>query len=157
MRRISMGLIAGMLCAGLAPLSAQSVHDEITLTREQIETERQEIMTLNLQLSEAESKVFWPLYREYRGEMAALGDRFVKLLEDYATKYETLTDVDAAAMIDEMLSIQASENKIMARYAGKMQKAVPAKTVARCLQIENQLNHLLRALVADEIPLVKNK
>lgn len=157
MTRISMGLIAGMLCAALAPLSAQSVHDEITLTREQIQTERQEIMTLNLQLSEAESKVFWPLYREYRGEMAALGDRFVKLLEDYAGKYETLTDADAAAMIDEMLSIQASENKIMSRYAGKLQKVVPARTVARFLQIENQLNHLLRALVADEIPLVRNK
>ena len=157
MRAIRKGLIAAALCATLAPVSAQSLHDEITLTREQIQTERQEIMTLNLQLSEEESKVFWPLYREYRGEMASLGDRFVKLLEDYAGKYKTLSDAEASAMIDEWLSIQSSENKVMAKYAGKMQKVVPAKTVARFLQIENQLNHMLRAMVADEIPLVRNK
>jgi hypothetical protein len=71
--------------------------------------------------------------------------------------YKTLTNEQASAMLDESLSVQQDENKVMTRYINRMQKDLPAKTVARFFQIENQLNHILRAQVADQIPLVRNK
>jgi hypothetical protein len=145
------------LLAGMTVVSAQALHDEIALTRQEIQTERQAIVAANLQLSDAEAKAFWPLYRAYRQEVSALGDKYVKLLEDYAANYQSLTDEQASKMLDEGLSLIGEENKIMIKHAKKMRQAVPVKTVARFFQIETQLNHMLRLELADQIPLVQNK
>jgi len=153
-------LIAGTLliaAATIAPVGAQTLHDEIALTRQEIQSDRQAIVAANLQLSEAESKVFWPLYRAYREDITSLGDRMVSLMDDYAANYKTLTDEKASALLDESFSIQADEIRIMMKHAKKMRASLSGKTVARFFQIENQLNHILRAQLADEIPLVKNR
>jgi hypothetical protein len=157
MRNAIPALLMIAALAGVTPLSAQAMHDEIALTRQQIQSDRQEIVAANLQLSEAESKVFWPLYKAYRQEISVLGDRYVKLLEDYAKNYKSITDEQAAKMTDDSLSLLGDENKIMVKHAKKMRQTVSARTVARFFQIETQLNNMLRADLADEIPLVKNK
>jgi len=157
MRRILFAVILMATAAVLIPSGAQTLHDEIAFTRQEIQTDRQGIVAANLQLSDAESKIFWPLYRSYRQEIDSLGDRLVKLLEDYAANYKTLTDEKASSLLNESLSIQADEIKIMSKHSKKMRQTLSPKTVARFFQIENQLNHILRAELADEIPLVKNK
>jgi hypothetical protein len=157
MRNAIPALLMIAALAGVTPLSAQAMHDEIALTRQQIQSDRQEIVAANLQLSEAESKVFWPLYKAYRQEISVLGDRYVKLLEDYAKNYKSITDEQAAKMTDDSLSLLGDENKIMVKHAKKMRQTVSARTVARFFQIETQLNNMLRADLADEIPLVRNK
>jgi hypothetical protein len=149
-------LIIGLLAGGTV-VSAQTLHDEIALTRQQIQSDRQEIVAANLQLSDAEGKTFWPLYRAYRQEVSVLGDKYVKLIEDYAATYKSLTDEQAAKFLNESLTLIDDENKLMVKHAKKMQQTVPAKTVARFFQIETQLNAMLRVELADEIPLVKNK
>jgi hypothetical protein len=157
MNRVLIAVLGIAILASFAPARAQAMHDDIALTRQQIQSDRQEIVAANLQLSDAESKAFWPLYRAYREEIAKVGDRYVKLLEDYAASYTTLTNEQASAMLDESLSILGTENKIMTKHAKKMRETISAKTVARFFQIETQLNNMLRAELADEIPLVSNK
>ena len=49
-----------------------------------------------MDLRPRKSEAFWPLYREYRIEMAKVGDRVSKLLVDYAGQYDTLTDEQAS-------------------------------------------------------------
>ncbi len=157
MKRILFTVILMAAAAVMIPARAQGLHDEIALTRQEIQTDRQAIVAANLQLSETEATAFWPLYRAYRQDIDVLGDRMVKLMEDYAANYKTLTDDKASSLLDESLSIQADEIKIMSKHAKKMRASLSGKTVARFFQIENQLNHILRAQLADEIPLVKNK
>lgn len=157
MKRILIAALGIALLSSLAPARAQALHDEIALTRQQIQSDRQEIVAANLQLSEAEAKIFWPLYRAYRQEVQKLGDRYVKLIEDYAANYKTMTNEQASAMLDESLSIMGDEAKLMAKHAKKMRETVSARTVTRFFQIETQLNNMLRLELQDEIPLVKNK
>jgi hypothetical protein len=145
-KRILFTVILMAAAAVMIPARAQGLHDEIALTRQEIQTDRQAIVAANL-----------PLYRAYRQDIDVLGDRMVKLMEDYAANYKTLTDDKASSLLDESLSIQADEIKIMSKHAKKMRASLSGKTVARFFQIENQLNHILRAQLADEIPLVKNK
>ena len=157
MRRILLSMVGIALLAAFTPAFSQALHDEIALTRQQIQSDRQEIVASNLQLSDSEAKTFWPLYRAYRQEIAVVGDKYVKVLEDYAANYKTLTNQQASTMLDQSLSILAEENKIMTKHAKKMRETISAKTVARFFQIENQLNNMLRLELADEIPLVSNK
>lgn len=138
-----------------APPSAQTLTDEKELTKSVIRTERQAILTANLGLTEAESRVFWPLFRDYGAEMDGLTDRKLRLVEDYARQYATLTDEQAAALMDEYLSIQKDEVKARQKWFDRFRKDLPARTVVRFLQIENKLDAVLQAEAAHAIPLVR--
>lgn len=140
-----------------APAARAQVQSEIALTRADIQTERQALVAENLPLTEDQAKVFWPMYRTYREEMAKLGDRFVALVEDYAKNYETMTDPQASTMIKEFLKIQKEEVAIKTAWVPKFEKILPATAVARFFQIENKLDLIVRAEVAAEIPLVAHE
>src|SRR5262245_31572406 len=101
---------------------------EIEVTRADIQTDRKAIVAANLPLSEAQASAFWPVYREYRGEMDVVGDRTVKLLTDYAASYETLTDDKASALVTEHLNIQKELLKIKSKYAPRFDKVLPPKS-----------------------------
>ncbi len=129
----------------------------VELTRQMIQTERQAIVAANMDLTEAESEAFWPVYREYRDSMAKVGDRQAALIMDYAKSYETMTDLQAEEMVKEMLDIRKKELSVRGDYVKKMGKVLPPKKVARFFQIENKLDSVIQYELASEIPLVKTK
>ena len=150
--------IAGIALAGLVWTTAAfaQTHHEIALTRAEIQTERQAIVAANLPMTEEQAKAFWPLYREYRDELAKAGDRTVALIESYAADYKSMDDAKSQAMIDEFFSIRKDETKIMSSWMPKFGKVLPATSVARFLQIENKLDAIIRFELAAEIPLVES-
>ena len=152
------GMLACMAFALLAAVASPAlaqVESEVALTRAEIQTERQAIVAANLPLTEEQAKAFWPLYREYRLEMAGLGDSYVKLIEDFAKNYEGLTDEQAKKLLEDMLSNQKQETKIKSDWISKFGKVMPMTAVARFYQIENKLDAIVRLEVAAEVPLVK--
>jgi hypothetical protein len=151
MRRALAVVLLSTLGSGVA--SAQ--RSEIELTRQEIQTERQAIVAKNLPLTEQQSAAFWPLYREYRGALAPLGDRYVALLTDYAGKYGSLTDPDADAMLKEFMTIQNEKMKVQSKYVDRFRKMLPATLVARFYQIENKLDVIVSYDLTSEIPLAQ--
>jgi hypothetical protein len=137
-----------------APLQAQ-VNDDLALTRQEIQTRRQEIVAVNLGLPDSLGNVFWPQYREYRQEMAQGGDRIQQLILDYAKNYQTLTDEQAKRMTDDWFAIQKDQLETRKKWVAKFQKILPAKTVTRFVQIENRLDTIVSAGLMEQIPLVK--
>src|SRR6185436_4640087 len=112
MRNHSTAVLAFAAFAVLAlatPVVAQTLTDEKELTKSVISTERQAIVSDNMNLTEAQGKVFWPLYREYGAEMDQITDRKLKLMEDYAHKYEGLTDEEASSVMADYFAIQKDE------------------------------------------------
>ena len=65
------------------------------LLRSDVRAEKVAILTEVMGFTEAEDAAFWPIYREYDGEMAKLGDQRLALITDYANEYATLTDAAA--------------------------------------------------------------
>ena len=156
MKKTLICLVFAMIAAITSTAWAQVEH-EIALTRAEIQTERQAIVAENLPLTEEQAKAFWPLFRDYRQELAGIGDRYVKLIEDYAKNYATMTDEQAKKLLDEMLSVQKDELKIKSDWVSKFGKALPMTAVARFYQIENKLDAIVRLELAAEIPLVEHK
>ena len=147
-------LMFTLLLVTLSAVQAQERHD-IELDRATIQSERQSIVAANLPMSEEQAKAFWPMFREYRAEMAKLGDRAVNLVLDYAKNLETLSDAQATAMLDEYLAIQKDESKIKSAWVPKFRKILPSTAVTRFYQIENKLDAIIRIAAAEEIPLVE--
>jgi hypothetical protein len=128
---------------------------DIALTRASIQLRRQAIVTSVMDLSPTEAQSFWPLYREYRMEMAKVGDRVSKLLVDYAGQYDTLTDEQAKKIMNEWLSIEKAKMGVKSKYVSRFQKIMPARKVMRFFQADNKLDAVLNAQLASVVPLAR--
>lgn len=134
------------------------IKDVVELTRKQVETERQAIVTENLNLSDKESEVFWPMYRDYMADRSKIGDKRVALIKSYASSYKTMDDETAKKLLDQAFSVDEERMKLKRSWAKKMSKAVSPITTARFFQIEHQLDLIVDAGIADQVPLmVKGK
>lgn len=148
-------ITAIIVVVGVAVTAGAQVKDEIELTRSVIQTERQAIVGASLELTDEQADLFWPIYREYRNEMATIGDRTVAQITSFADNYDNMTDAMASEMIDEFFAIEQAELKVRKKYAKQLRKVLPAVTVARFIQIENKLDALIDAELADQIPLMR--
>ena len=134
---------------------AQDIQSEIELTRAVIQTERQALVAAGLDLTPAEADAFWPLYREYQGQRAILGDSEVKLITDYADNYGVMTDDKAKKMLDDWFDLESKDLALKKKYAKKFRKILPDLKVTRYFQIENKLDAVIDNELAAEIPLVE--
>ena len=156
MKYVSM--LAILLVVALAlPLAAQEEKpaDNMDIVRAAIRAEKKVLVAENMQLTESEAKAFWPVYEEYETAMKGIGDRTVKLIENYATIHQVMTDDGAAKLLKEFMSIQSERLKLLESFLPKFQKVLPATKVARFYQIENKVRAVVDYDIASEIPLIK--
>jgi len=153
MMKISGTLLGLVLLATIgAPTFAQTATD-IELTRANIQTARQAIIADAMKLTDDESLAFWPAYRDYRLDMARLGDRLVKVITEFAAADANLNDDQANRLLDEYLDIRAKEVSVKKKYVGVFRKLLPAPKVTRFFQLENKLDAVVAYDLAQSIPL----
>jgi len=128
--------------------------DALQQLRADIQADRQAVVAANLKLTDAEGAAFWPVYREYRGEIAKVGDRLQKLIQDYARVYDTATAEQAKLLVDEMMAIQRADLTVKEAFLPRLRKVLPEIKVARFLQIENELDAVTRLGLAADMPLI---
>jgi hypothetical protein len=145
---LGLALIVGFA----APAHAQAA-TEIELTRAHIQKARQAIIADAMKLTEDESLAFWPAYRDYRVDMARLGDRLVKVITEFVAAEAALNDEQANRLMSEYLDIKAKDVSVKKKYVGVFRKLLPAPKVARFFQLENKLDAIVNYDLALTIPL----
>ena len=111
-----------------------------------------------MQLNDREAKIFWPVYRKYEAELVKVNDQRVALIKSYAAKYDTLTDADAKAMIDQSVDFDSRRAEARKKYAKEFLKAgLSPLTVARFIQLEHRLDLIVDVELAYELPMMLNK
>jgi polyhydroxyalkanoate synthesis regulator phasin len=147
-------LVAAMTVWFVSPVVAQ---DNMQILRDKIKADKKLVVAANMDLTEAEAKGFWPVYEEYQKDLTGINQRIGKLIESYAADYRAtaLTDEQAQKLIDELVAIEKTEGGLQASYAPKLNKVLPAKKVARYLQIENKIRAALKYELAANIPVVQ--
>jgi hypothetical protein len=137
-----------------AQVPVEVTNDEQILLK-QVQTDKRAIYAKALELSDAESRVFWPVYDEYEGKVKALDDRFLNLVNDYAAHYESLDDTRAAAMLKEKMAIEKDRMALKQKYTAKVAKVLPPKKALRYAQVETRVDNMLRTNVYSLIPLAQ--
>jgi hypothetical protein len=134
------------------PLDQGVVADEQILLK-QVMTDKRSVFTNNLEMTASESAKFWPIYEEYEGKLKKLDDRFLELVNQYAGKYDTLSDADATAGLKEKMAIERERMDLKQAYTKKIAKVLPPKKALRYAQLETRIEILLRSQVYSLIPL----
>ena len=135
--------------------ATQSVKTDEQIILKQVQTDKRAVYAQNLQLTDAESRAFWPVYDEYEGKAKQLNDQFLALVDDYAAKYGAMTDADAAAMLKTKMRIEKDREALKQSYTKKIAKVLPPVKALRYAQIETRLDNMLRREVYGLIPLAQ--
>ena len=129
--------------------------DNMEIVKEKIRTDKKLLIATNMQLTESEANAFWPIYESYQAELGKLRDREIKLIEQFAASYETMSDDVAKKLLDDSLSIDSSHQKLRQSYLAKFRGVLPDNKVARYYQLESKINAVMEYELAKRIPLVR--
>jgi len=129
--------------------------DNMEIVKEKIRTDKKLFIATNMQLTESETKTFWPVYEAYQSELESLVNRKGKLIEEFAVNYETLSDDTAKSLLDTDLSIDSDYQNLRQSYLSKFRGVLPDKKVARFYQLESKIHALVEFELAARIPLVQ--
>ncbi len=148
-------LLTGVaLVATAAPSFAQSATDEIELIRVIIEAERKVVVATNMNLSDAESEAFWPVYNEFETAVRSVNDKRLKILIELSRNFEMLTDEQAADLLEEHFKFQEERVKVRKSYMKKFKKVLSGKQLARFYQIDGKIDTIIDFDIARAVPLV---
>jgi len=142
-----------VICLFASVAYSQTNNDYLEVQREVLKTEKKAFVAEAMQLTEAESTLFWPLYNEYNDKMYVLDTKIYDLVLKFSKEYETLTDEQAIDLWKESQSIRADIFKLEKSYLKKFQKIMSGKKVLRYFQVESKIDKLMAAQQTLEIPL----
>jgi hypothetical protein len=133
---------------------AQSNKEDVDIIQSVFGKEKKAIVASFVQVDATTQAAFWSLYDEYEAERKSLGKDRIALLERYAQNYATLDDATTDKIITDLTKLQASTDKLVVKYYGKMKKAAGVKAAAQFYQLEAYLLTMIRAAILDSIPMI---
>ena len=146
-------LVAAAPVVSHAQNSSTAADEQILL--KQIQNDKRGTFARYLDLTEAQSKAFWPIYDEYEAKSKKLDDRFLALINDYAAKYDTLTDAQALAMLKDRLAIDKKRTELRVKYCEKVAKVLPGKQALRFAQLDARIRNLQMSNLYSVLPLAR--
>jgi|SRR5436190_9906896 len=152
-----------LACLAASPLAAQGTDDTrarnlsayVQLLRSDIREQKVALISGMMQFSEADDQKFWPVYREYEGNLSAINDERLALIKEYAQTYGKMTDEIANRLAHAVLDLEARRNALKTTYYERLTTILPARTAARVLQVENQILLLLDLQIAASLPVIE--
>jgi hypothetical protein len=154
-RIISTGIAVLLLALPTVGLGQQA-GDEVAEGRAMVQAGRAELIRSELRFTGEEAAAFWPIYKVYQAETAAIGDRYAAMLAEYVDRYDRgdLSDEYAVGLLDVYFGVQRDLLDVQTKYLPKFMEVLPALKVAQLYQLENKIRAEIDAQLAAVIPLI---
>lgn len=150
-------LLLSFLFMGQAQ-AQEAAQMNMEILKEKVKADKKLLVANNMNLNDAEAKTFWPLYDGYQKELEQINQKLGTTINAYAEAYNAgkgeISNDQAKKIMGDALAVEESEVTLRKSYAAKLGKDLPAKKVARYLQIENKIRALVKFELAAQIPLV---
>ena len=138
----------------LPQIGSGSVDAYIEALKSDIRAQTRRIMEVNMQLTEKEAAVFWPIYGRYDYDMSKLDYEKSQQYDFYAANYKTLSNEQAGHLLKMFVSIERRKLFLAEKYEKEMSKVLSAKTVLRFAQIARQVDRLVSLRIMSGMPIV---
>jgi len=149
-------LIALVACVLLpATATMAQVDSYIEMLRTDVRAEKVAVITEVMEFTDAESAVFWPIYREFELEMAKVFDMRLANIKKYAENFESIDDAMADELIKTSFKIRDKRSKLQSSYYKKFSKALGAKRAATFTMLDRQIGLLIDLQIAANLPLIQ--
>jgi hypothetical protein len=137
-----------------APTSGEA---NMEILKQKLKADKKLLVAANMELSDAESKTFWPIYESYQTDLAKLNQRISTVVDNYLGAYDkgAISNDLSKKLLQETLSIEKAELDLKRALVTKLDKSLPPYKVARYVQIENKVRAVIKYELAAQIPLVQ--
>jgi hypothetical protein len=138
------------------PSSTPAVTDQdIQMLRQDIRSQRKQIIAANMQLTDTEATKFWPVYDAYMQQVIKNSDARVALIKEYAQTYDTMTDAQALSLVKRWGAVDQSFTNTRVQWMPKFEAVLPGKKAALFYQLDRRVAQLIDIQLMSLIPLVK--
>jgi hypothetical protein len=134
--------------------SGQNPPTQTKLDLAAAKAERKALVGENMQLTDTESKNFWPLYDQYEAKMDKVDKRHAAEIRAYAKAFQNFTEDDAKAKLDEVMAVSQARLDIQKEYIPKIRAVLSQTKTTRFFQIDNKIHALIQCQIAQLVPLV---
>ncbi len=145
-------LVVILLLAFSSTLDAQE--DYYNLMRSRLGDQVKTTVENTMKLSPEEEKVFWPLYEDYTDELYDIYNKRMKVIQEFTNYFDKMTDKRADKIWTDFLRFQKELLDIQKEYYDKFKEILPAAKAVRYFQMENKIEMIVNAKIADIIPLM---
>jgi hypothetical protein len=138
-------------------MSQSAANTNMDILRQKVKADKKLVVAQNLNLTDAEGAMFWPVYDAYQKDLQQINQRLVAAIQAYAEAYNKgpVTDESAKTLLDQALAVDDAEAKLKSALVPKVMAVLPAMKAARYIQIESKIRAALRYELAADIPLVQ--
>ena len=154
MKKLSLILALLFVAAGYAQIEHYEA-DYIQLFKKDVQAEARNIIEDNLELTEEQAKVFWPLYDEYDAAMDLLFDERINLRAEFLLDYLALSDETAADLIGKFYAFDQKKLDTQNKFTQKFLEVLPAKVVGKFLQLYHRIDLMIELQKTSTMPLIK--
>ena len=78
------------------------------MMRKDIRSQRKQLISANMKLTDAEAEEFWPVYKEYISELVAINGAKYALIKQYVQTSGVLSDAEAESAVKQWIRIDQS-------------------------------------------------
>ena len=132
-----------------------TIDQDVDLLRKDVRSQKKQIIAANLQLTDAESEKFWPVYDQYTAELVKINDAKYGAIKEYAQNYGTLTDDRATALTKQIIAVDGQVAQLREKYVPIVNKVLSGKKTALFFQLDRRLVMLIDIQLATQIPMVQ--
>jgi hypothetical protein len=137
--------------------SEASLDNDVALLRQDVQSEKKQIIAANLTLTDSEAKGFWPVYDQYNAELTELGNQKYALIKEYAEGFGKLTNEQALRLIKRSLTLDEQLAQLRSKYVPIFNKVLPGTKTATFFQMDRRIGALIDLKLAAEIPFVQDQ
>src|SRR5258706_1489978 len=141
--------------ATMVTLDQGSADENIRLFRKDVRSLKKQIISANIQLTDAEAQQFWPVYDRYTAEMDKIQDRKFELLKEYARNYNTITDEQADTYIQGQAAVEESILQLRLKYMPVFRKVLSGRTAVLFTQMDFRLGLVVDLQLASQVPMIQ--
>ncbi len=133
---------------------AQSNVDEIDFTQSVYGLQKRDLIAKHLKLAPNQINLFWQLYDEYEISRKEIALKRMKNIEYYAVKYDSLSELDADALMKTSFEVNTEFLKLWEKTYKIISKSISSVTAAQFIQAEMFFENMIRQQLAMDIPLI---
>src|SRR5215471_12011425 len=130
---------------------------DLNLLRQNLRSQRKQLIAANLKLTDAEATKFWPIYDQYVTELIAINDKKFALIQDYADNWGKLTNEQSLTFTRQWLDADIATAQLRQKYVPIVSKALDGRKTATFFQLDRRIAMMMELQVSSQMPLVQEQ
>jgi len=141
-----------------APPQEQPLSDQdIQMLRQNLRSERRQVIAANMKLTGAEEEKFWPIYDQYIAELVKINGTKYDLIKQYVQNNGVLSDAQAESAVKKWIAVDQGVSELRLKYVPIFSKVLSPQNTALFYQLDRRVQLLIDLQLASALPPIEPK